>query len=244
MSFTATRWRRVQMRKPITAAAAAALLVALTASALGAAGPRELPTLQERSARHDVTPRSDSPVALSAGTYAAKLFPTPLRVTVPVGWRGGQGQSREFKARTSTFGWIDVSQGTSARAQGAITIVTSTRRTPSVAAVVAGLRSRGHGATYGSVTRVAVAGYAGSQFDGSVGGTGHVFVPFSPRLHVAAFYADAFAFDPGEMFRIEVIDIHGKTVVVFIESASLPATRFPAFLASAERILGSLRFPD
>jgi hypothetical protein len=163
---------------------------------------------------------------------------------VPAGWRGGQGQSREFKTPRSSFGWVELSQGTATSARGAITIVTSAKRTPSVAAVVAGLRSRGHGATYGPVAPVTIADFAGRQFDGTVGGQGHVFVPFSPPRHVATLYADAFAFDPGEAFRIDVLDIRGKTVVVFMESAALPADRFPDFLTSADQILGSLRFPD
>ena len=172
-----------------------------------AAGPRELPTLPERSPRHDVTPRGDGPRALPGGTYTAKLFPVALRVAVPAGWRGGQGQSRQFKQPSAAFGWIELSQGTAAKVQGAITIVTAYSRTPSVAAVVAGLRSRGRGAAYGPATPVAVAGFSGSQLDGSVGGQGHVFVPFSPPQHVAAFYADAFAFDPGELFRILALDV-------------------------------------
>jgi hypothetical protein len=89
---------------------------------------------------------------------------------------------------------------------------------------------------------VKIGGFAGTQFDGSVGGQGHVFIPFSPPQHVAAFYADAFAFDPGEAFRILVLNVRGKTVVVFLESAALPPERFPAFLTTADEILGSLRF--
>ena len=90
---------------------------------------------------------------------------------------------------------------------------------------------------------VTVAGFAARQFDGTAGASGHVFVPFSPPTHVAAFFADALYVDPGETFRIDVLDVRGKTVVVFVDSAGLPAARFPDFLARAEQILGSLRFP-
>ena len=229
------------MGKLITAAAFAALIVALAVPAL-AASPRELPTLAERSARNDVTPHGDGPRALLSATYSAKVFPIALRVSVPAGWRGGQGQSRQFKKTTPAFGWIVLSQGTAAKAQGAITIVSAYGRTPSVAAVVGALHG-GHGATYGPTTPVKIAGFSGKQFDGNVDGQGHAFVPFSPRLHVAAFYSDAFAFDRGEAFRVLALDVRGKTVVVFLESAALPADQFPAFLTSAGQVLASLRFP-
>jgi hypothetical protein len=120
---------------------------------------------------------------------------------------------------------------------------TSAKRTPSVAAVVAGLRSRGHGATYGPVSSVTVAGFTARQFDGTAGANGHIVIPFSAPTHAAAFFADALYVDPGEAFRFDVVDIRGKTVVVFVDSAGLPAERFTDFLIRAERILGSLRFP-
>ena len=232
------------MRKPIIAAACVSLLVAGALPA-AASAPRQLPMLETISARSGdrPMPRTDGPRPLAAGAYAAKLFPRPVLVTVPASWRGGQGQSREFKAPRSNFGWIVVCQGTAARTLGAITIETSAKATPSVAAVVAGLRSRGRGATYGPVSSVAVAGFAGRRFDGNAGANGHIFVPFSPPTHAAAFFADALYVDPGEAFQIDVLDVRGKTVVVFVESAALPAKRFPDFLARAEQLLGALRFP-
>ena len=231
------------MTKSLIAAACAMLLIAFAAAA--ASVPRQLPMLETISARSGdrPMPRTDGPRPLAAGTYAAKVFPRPVLVTVPACWRGGQGESRELKAPASNFRWIVLSQGTAARARGAITIETSAKRTPSVAAVVAGLRSRGHGARYGPVSSVTVAGFPARQFDGTAGTSGHIFVPFSPPAHVAAFFADALYVDPGEAFRIDVLDIRGKTVVVFVDSAALPAERFTGFLARAEQILGSLRFP-
>jgi hypothetical protein len=232
------------MTRPLVVAACVAALVAFAVPAVASA-PRQLPSLATISARSGdrPMPRNEGPRPLAAGAYAAKLFPRPVLVTVPAGWRGGQGQSREFKAPQSSFGWIVLSQGTAARALGAITIVTSARPTPSVAAVVAGLRSRGHGATYGSVSSVTVAGFAARRFDGTAGANGHIFIPFSPATHAAAFFADALYVDPGEAFRIDVLDVRGSTVVVFADSAALPAKRFPDFLARAEQLLGSLRFP-
>lgn len=230
------------MKKLISIVGSAFLLSALVWPAL-AATARELPTLQQRSPRHDVTPRADGPKPLAAGTYTANLFPLSLRVSIPAGWRGGQGRSWQSKTPTLSFGWIVLSQGAAASTRGAMTIISSATRTPSVAAVITNLRSRGHGASYGAVTPVTIDGFAGRQFDGNVGGQGHVFVPFSPSEHVATFYSDAFAFDPGETFHVTALDVRGKTVVIFMETAALPADRFPDFLAAASHILTSLRFP-
>lgn len=44
--------------------------------------------------------------------------------------------------------------------------MTAYARTPSVAATVTGLRTRGHGATYEPASPVKVAGLPGVQFDG------------------------------------------------------------------------------
>jgi hypothetical protein len=228
--------------KLITVVGCSALIVALVSPVL-AASRRELPILPERSARHDVTPRRNGPWPLQRGTYGAKLFPLAVRVTVPAGWRGGQGQSRQFGQRSPGFGWIVLSQGAVSKEQGAISIVAGYGPTSPVGAVVAGLRNRGHGASYEPTMPVTIGGSPGTQFDGRVDGATHVFIPFSAPQHVATFYADAFTFDRGQAFRILALNVRGKTVVVFIESGALPAQRFPAFLASAGQILESLRFP-
>ncbi len=228
------------------------LLVALAASAavvssgFAAGSPKELPKLATRSPSHNVVPRGANPRPLRVGTYKASLFPLPLQVSVPTGWRGGQGRSRQGRGRKKfrgTYGWIVLCQGSSTRTRGAITVVTAYGRTPSLAAVVRSLRTRGRGATYEATTPVKVAGYSGSQFDGRVDGRSHVFVPFSPRLRQAVFYPDAFEFDKGEVFRIIALNVRGKTVVIFIENAALPPDQFPSFVTAANQILASLRFP-
>ncbi len=105
------------------------------------------------------------------------------------------------------------------------------------------MRSAGREAIYGPTTPVALAGFPGWQIDGRmVGRSGHVFVPFSPRSRRVA-PPDSYALDSGERFRFIVLDVRGKRVVLFLESVKLPAKEFPAFLATANRILGSLEFP-
>jgi hypothetical protein len=239
-------------RKVIPLAACSLLIVGLALPAL-AATPQQLPKLEARSGRHDAygidAPRAAgvydlSPPPLRTHTpYAAGLFPLALRVTPPDGsWLGGQGQSFGLDTGQPAFGWIELLSSPARRPRGAILAVTAFGHTPSVAKTVAGLRSRGSGASYKAPTPVRLAGFSGTQFDGAVVGQSHVFVPFTPPVHTATFFADAFKLAHGEAFRIIVLNVNGKTVVYFLESATLPASQFLAFLDSATRILASVRF--
>ena len=132
--------------------------------------------------------------------------------------------------------------------QGLISIMTAYTRTPSVSATVNVLRTRGHGASYEPSTPVTVAGYHGIEFDGQIVGaknvdhSGHFFVPFSPSSHAAGYFPDEYPVY-GDVFRILVLDVRGRTVVVYVENVGLPAAQFPAFLAKADLILENLRFP-
>ncbi len=186
--------------------------------------------------------------ALRAGvTYQASTFPLALRVTPPdSAWAGAQWKSELLGFRGGGrpyFGWVAIGTGNaySGGPPGLIVIMTAYARTPSVAATVASLRTRGHGATYEATSPVKVAGFSGTQFDGQVVGRNHVFVPFSPRP--VNHFQDAHFLGQGEVFRVDVLNVRGKTVVVFVESGGLPAEQFPAFLTKADRILKTVRFP-
>jgi hypothetical protein len=121
--------------------------------------------------------------------------------------------------------------------------MTSFARTQSVAATVAGLRTRGAGATYQATSPVTISGASGVQFDAQVVGKSHVFVPFSPPTNTARFFPDAFEADHGSVLRIIVLNAHGKTVVVLIDNYALPAAQFPTFLTQTDEILKTLQFP-
>jgi hypothetical protein len=186
---------------------------------------------------------------LSAGvTYKASDFPLPIRVTSPDGtWGGAQwkADSSFQHAKTTVapfYGWVTFEQHDTHAAQGAITIMTPYGPTPTVAALVTGLRTRGHGATYEATSPVKLGGYSGIQFDGKVVGKEHVFIPFSPKSTVAKWYPDNYGMGQGEVFRIIALNVHGKTVVVYIENAELPADQFQAFLTRAATLLKTLRF--
>lgn len=189
---------------------------------------------------------------LAAGTtYKASDFPLPLRVTPSDGsWGGAQWKAdSSFQHKKSTvapfYGWVSFEEknGAGAYLGAAITIMTPYGPTRSVAATVAGLRTRGHGATYQSTSLVKLAGYPGVQFDGQVVGKEHVFIPFSPKSTVAKWYPDNYGMGQGEVFRIIVLGVRGKTVVVYLENLQLPADQFPAFLTRADTLLNTLKFP-
>jgi hypothetical protein len=238
--------------KLIVTASSLATIAAFALPAL-AASPLELSKLGARSGKSDAygldAPRAAgaydlSPPPLKAHTtYAASLFPLALRVTVPAGtWLGGQGQSFALATQAPVFGWVELLSSPAERPHGAIFAITAYGRTPSLATTVAGLRGRGKGATYRTPTPVKIAGFSGTQFDGEVVGESHIFVPFTPPAHVATFYPDAFKLDHAEVFRVIVLNVRSKTVVFFLENAALPAKQFPAFLSSANELLGALRF--
>ena len=214
--------------------ALAAGTLALAALPANGTGSSELPKL----------PNNDvNPPALKAGvTFQASLFPLGLRVTPPdATWFGGQGKIATQKR--GSFGWVEFLQSPPAKPLGAISMITSLDATPSVASTVAQLRTGGSGATFQATSPVRLAGFSGSQFDGQVVGKTHTFVPFSPLSHAATFHPDAYTFNQGEVFRIIVLNVRGKTVVLLLENAALPADQFSAFLASAGKILGTLQFP-
>ncbi len=219
--------------------------------------PRELPVSQLLTSAGELT------TLRSGVTYQAGAFPIPLRLTPPDGsWAGAQWQSGRLPAEQATrlgikdeggpphFGWVAVGHGGTSPTllpRGLIVIMTAYARTPSLAATVNGLRTRGHGALYEPTTPVKVAGFSGVQFDGQriLTATNHIFVPFSPRSHGGgAFPSSRDAFQVyGPVFRLIVLNVRGKTVVVFIDSVALTVEQFPAFLTKADQMLESIRFP-
>jgi hypothetical protein len=175
-------------------------------------------------------------------SYQANSFPLPLRITPPDGtWAGAQWKTSSHGR--PAFGWAAVGRLPVDNPRGLIAIETAFGPTPSVAAILARLRSAGGGVTLGRATSTTVAGFPGLQIDGNVFGRfGHVFVPFSRKTGGAS-PPDAYRLDRGEKFRIIVLDVRSTRVVLFLESFKLPAQQFPAFLTAANQILGSLEFP-
>ena len=197
--------------------------------------------------------------------YQASLFPLPLRIVAPdKSWSGTQWKANVFSpediethhltchtnpgvCRPPYYGWAAIGQtGTPGNhpPQDLILIMTGYSRTPSVAATVTSLRTRGHGATYEPTVPVKLAGFSGLQFDGQVVAWKHIFIPFSPPTHKATGHADEIQMDgPGHAFRFIVLNVRGRTVIVMVSSIVMSVDQFTAFLPQADALLASLRFP-
>jgi hypothetical protein len=198
-------------------------------------------------------PQGGKATPLRAGvTYEAKpAFPIVLRLTPPDGsWSGAQWKTSgrgPHNKKPPYFGWVGAVQTPvtpGALPRGAIDLVTSYTRTRSASATVTQLRTPGHGAaTYGPISHVTIAGFSGLEFDGTVTGRIHNFVPLSPNSRKPGWYGDSFELGKGTVFRVIVLQVRTKTVVVFIEPVALPEDQFPAFLTKADNILQSLKFP-
>ena len=168
-----------------------------------------------------------NPKRLTSGsTYSARLLPLPVHLTIPTGvWAGAQWTSQTANAQPS-FGWLEVGHPLGNKSAGLIDM-TSYAKTPSAAATLQSLRTRGIGATYRPSVKVTVAGYSGFQFDGEVTGRGHNFIPFTPANQPGnSLPKDHFGMDKGEVFRIIVLSVRGKTAVIVEENFGLPSRRF------------------
>lgn len=199
---------------------------------VSAASP-QLPTIPNPG----VNPR----LLASGSIYRAHLFPLPIHVKIPAGvWVGAQWTSQKAK-EPPAFGWVEFGQP---GAKGLIQIMTAYGKTPSVSATVRSLRTRGVGATYQSTKNVSVVGFRGSQFDGQITGAGgHNFIPFTPPNQPGnSLPKDHFGMDGGEVFRITVLNVRGKTTVIAEENFRLPPAQFADFVASGDMLLATLRF--
>ncbi len=234
-----------------TRAAAAVLVAAACFAAVAAAAgkPLDMPASYLLSGLPPPAPRMPGQLTplRAAAAYEATQFPIALRLTHPgAGWAGAQWKSARLGERGGGppfFGWVAIGRrGATGQdlPPGLVVIMTAYARTASVATTVARLRTRGLWASYEATSPAKVAGFSGVQFDGQVAaGRIHVFAPFSDANH----FQDAVLVGGSELFRVIVLNVRGKTVVVYIDSAALSAEEFPAFLATADRILTSLRFP-
>jgi hypothetical protein len=168
-------------------------------------------------------------------------------VTPPdASWAGTQWKSATWPKVAPFYGWAALDQGGTnpdIPSRGEIAILTSYARTPSVAATVATLRTRGRGATYQGTSTTTLGGFPAVQFDAQITGKAHQFAPFSKPTSKAEPRGDGYYVEQGQVLHIIVAGVRGKTVVVFMSNVSLPADQFPAFLAKADAVLKTLKFP-
>jgi len=194
-------------------------------------------------------------------SYQASKLPLSVRLPGLDGsWNGAQWKANEWSpeeierrhlhcpraCRPPYYGWVGLGKGGTSptvKPSGLILVMAGFSRTPSVAATVDSLRTRGHGASYGDTSPVTIGGFSGRQFDGEVTGPRHVFIPFSPRTNKATGFPDAIETGAGDVFRFIVLDVRGKTVVVFVVNGGLSAAAFPAFLDQAQAVVNAITFP-
>jgi hypothetical protein len=245
--------KRLLLALCLVGSALAVLLSGLAAPATGTAKPPDLSVSYLFSGPGHMTKLRAS-IA-----YQASQLPLALRLTPPDGsWSGAQWKTRRLGCcgringvgnygGPPFFGWAAVGQGGTDPQivpRGWILIMTAYAPTPSLAATVTGLRTRGRGTTYDATAPVKLAGFSGIQFDGQLIGPKHLFVPFGAPTHNAHYFPDGIGVEePGQVFRFIVLNVRGTTVVVFISNGSLPAGQFPAFLTKADRMLKTLKFP-
>jgi hypothetical protein len=191
-------------------------------------------------------------------TYAASRFPIAITVRPDGGlWEGSQfvrddGPYEDVVLAGGKVGYVELTHRNARGSQGRIAvwtrglvlIETSFAPTRSVRGTMARLRARLGDVAAGEVTPTRVAGYGGLRYDGRVTGSYHRFVPFSDSDGSKP-STDSMRLFRYQRFRVIVLDVRGRTVVVYVQSAEdvTKSASFPAFLPFAERILASLRFP-
>jgi hypothetical protein len=196
-------------------------------------------------AKSNLNTRAGHMTALRARTvYTASSFPLKLRLSAPDGsWAGSQWTTSSFGK--TTFAWVAFGHGgttSTTPPRGLATILTPIGKSPTVAATVARIHQGGSGITFRKTSPTRVAGYSGMAFEGNVWGVfGHSFVPFSPETHGAS-PSDSWHIDKGEAFRFVVLNVKGRTLVVFEESFGLPAEQFSTFVRGAAQVLASMSF--
>jgi hypothetical protein len=202
------------------------------------------------------TRQGDHPRFRQGVTYKANAVPLLITLRDRDGyWGGAQFESGRF--RFVQLFHSHRSGDPPLKGVGLITFEAATGATPSVAATVQHL----HGTPQidaGPITPASVAGFAGKQFDATILGTaaGISLFPFTKDLHCGyctqtmhGETLDAKFAGKGTLFRIIVVGVRGKTVVIYLESLFAiqpkypPAKLFPMFLPYAQKMLATVRFP-
>jgi hypothetical protein len=215
---------------------------------------------------HESIGQGDTKYVQRGIAYQANEFPIAFRLRPPDDhWGGVQYKSGTFRfvqanhLRTGSLPLHGV---------GYITIEAGIGSTPSAAMALRNLRATPH-VDEGQTKSVRVAGFAGKEFDATIVGTdsppicktircakGVSLAPFTINRHCGfcthtmhGQTEDVKFAGTGQRFRIIVIDVRGKTVVIYLESIFAaqrrlpPAKIFPTFLPYAQEMLANVAFP-
>ena len=239
------------MRK-LTMVSVLAATIATVAATATAAGPVDL--------WNDHESGDGKPLTSGVG-YRASLFPLPItiRATDEL-WEGAQdlhtsGIHEGEPRKGGTFAFVilrhkyarDAKGKVTNWGRGRITIETGFAPSGSVEATMARLRGRLEDfRTVSDVSAVHIAGFRGLSYDGHLkdgARSFHRFVPFSssdgsrPTTDSRKIFTN---YGKGPAFRVTVLNVRGRTVVVYLDSETAPPEKFPGFLHFANRLLATL----
>jgi hypothetical protein len=246
------------------------VLVAAIASA-GVASAAGSIDLHDGGDPHEGIGQADPGTQLQPGSaYTASKFAVAVSIRAPDAlWGGVQHESGNY--RFVQLAHLHRAGTPPLTGVGYITLESAKVATPSVAKTLSNLRATPH-MSIGPTKAVTVAGLRGKMFDATVtgsdlsgtcpgGGACPQVVSFAPfrTNHHCGFCGDA-KIDPretqdvkvadeGELFRVIVVNAHGKVVVIYIESIYAaqkkfpPSKLFPTFLPAAQKMLATISFP-
>ena len=239
-------------------AASLVLLIAITSAAIAsAAGSLDL---HDGGDLHEGIGQTDLGTNLQQGSaYTASRFALPVTIRAPDAlWGGVQQESGSY--RFVQLGHFHHAGAPPLSGVGFITLESATVATPSAAKALANLRATPH-MIIGPSKAVTVAGLRAEMFDATItaldkpGAGGVSIAPFTVNRHCGfctktlhGETGDVKVGRPGELFRMIVLQPHGKTVVIYIESnyadqKKFPPTKiFPTFLPYAQKLLAKLSF--
>jgi hypothetical protein len=232
-------------------------LVAMAAAGMAsAAGSLDL---YDAGVQPEAMGQSDTKPLVKGATYTASAFAVAVKIHPPDGlWAGVQHESQSDR-------WIQLSHLHTPNTApltgvGYITLESSKAAMPSAAQTLANLRATPH-MSMGATKAVSIAGLRGQMFDATItgvdaGSDGITIAPFGKNLH-CGFCTDTMHGETkdtkyakkGQLFKIIVLNAHGKVVVIYIESTFPdqkkfpPAKLFPTFLPYAQKMLMSISFP-
>ena len=246
-----------------------ALLAAIaSAGVASAAGPIDL---HDGGDRHEGIGQTDLGTQLQAGSaYTASRFAVAVTLRAPdTLWGGDQQESGNY--RFVQLGHLHRAGTPPLTGVGYSTLESATVATPSAAKTLANLRATPH-MSIGPTKAITIAGLRGKMFDATVTGSdlsgtcpgGRAcpkvvsFAPFRTNHHCG--YCGDTKFLPretldvkaaleGQLFRVIVVSVHRKVVVIYIESIYAdqkqfpPSRLFPTFLPAAQKMLAAISFP-
>jgi hypothetical protein len=243
----------------VLAVAACGLAILGVASAFGSVNLHDGGDLHEGIGQGDTKPLQHGVI------YQASAFPVSLRLRPPDGnWEGVQFES-------GRFGFVQLHHlrtgNVPLHAFGYITVEAARGSTPSAEVTIRRLHATPH-IDASSIKAARVGTFAGQTFDATIVGSdrppicktvrcarGVSFAPFTTNHHcgfcnntMKGETKDVKFAGTGQLFRIIVADVRGKTIVIYLESNFAdqpkfpPARIFPTFLPYARQMLSTLTF--